>query len=177
VIVTRQGRRLANAAGVGIVVALMGYALFEEHVRGLEACPLCILQRMAMIALGFVFAVAALHAPRGAGARAYAVLGALTALVGMGISGWHVRLQNLPPAEVPACGPGYDYIMSTFGWLDGFKMIFTASGECATVNWTFLGLSMPVWVFMWFVALGVLAVVANWARLLAQVRSSSAMRK
>lgn len=164
-IATRRGRRLANAAGFAIIVGLMSYALYAEHVLGLEACPLCILQRMTIIALSFVFAVAAIHAPLGVGARVYAVLGALGALVGMGISGWHVRLQNLPPSEVPACGPGYDYIMSTFGWLDGLSMIFTASGECATVNWTFLGLSMPAWVFLWFVALGALAVVANWTRL------------
>ena len=162
---TRQGRRWLNAAGVLIVVALMGYALYEEHVVGLDVCPLCVLQRMAMIGLGFVFAVAALHAPRGAGARAYAALGALVAVVGMSISAWHVRLQNLPPAEVPACGPGYDYIMSTFGWLDGLSMIFTASGECAEVNWEWLGLSMPAWVLIWFVALGAFAVVANWSRL------------
>jgi disulfide bond formation protein DsbB len=166
VIETRQGRRLANAAGVGIVVALMSYALYAEHILGLEACPLCILQRMVLIfGSGLVFLVAALHAPRGAGARVYAALGVLASLVGMGISGWHVRLQNLPPAEVPACGPGYDYIMSTFGWLDGLSMIFTASGECAEVNWAWLGLSMPAWVFIWFVALGALAVVANWSRL------------
>jgi disulfide bond formation protein DsbB len=165
-ITTRRGRRLANAAGVGIVIALMSYALYAEHILGLEACPLCILQRMVLIfGCGLVFAVAALHAPRGAGARVYAVLGALAALVGMGISGWHVRLQNLPPAEVPACGPGYDYIMDTFGWLEGLSMIFTASGECAEVNWSWLGLSMPAWVFIWFVALGVLAVVANASRL------------
>lgn len=164
-IATRRGRRWLNAAGVGIVLALMSYALYEEHVVGLEACPLCILQRIAMIAVGIVFAAAALHAPRGVGARVYGVLGALAAATGMGISGWHVRLQNLPPAEVPACGPGYDYIMDTFGWLEGLSMIFTASGECAEVNWTFLGLSMPAWVFIWFVALGALAIVANWARL------------
>ena len=84
----------------------MAYALYAQHVVGLEACPLCIFQRVAMIALGVVFAVAALHAPRGAGARAYAVLGALVAAIGLGIAGWHVRMQNLPPAEVPACGPG-----------------------------------------------------------------------
>jgi len=165
VISTRQGRRLANAAGFAIIFGLMSYALYAEYILGLEACPLCILQRMTIITLSFVFAVAAIHAPRGVGARVYAVLGALVALVGMGISGWHVRLQNLPPSEVPACGPGYNYIMSTFGWLDGLSMIFTASGECATVNWTFVGLSMPAWVFIWFVALGALAVVANWARL------------
>jgi protein dithiol:quinone oxidoreductase len=164
VIASRRGRRWLNLAGVASVIGLMGYALYEEHVVGLAACPLCILQRMALIALGLVFAAAALHAPRGAGARVYGVLGALAALTGMGISGWHVRLQNLPPAEVPACGPGYDYIMDTFGWLDGLSMIFTASGECADVNWEFLGLSMPAWVFIWFAALGALVVAANWSR-------------
>ena len=164
-IASRRGRRWLNLAGVASVIGLMGYALYEEHVVGLAACPLCILQRMALIALGVVFAVAALHAPRGAGARVYGVLGALAALTGMGISGWHVRLQNLPPAEVPACGPGYDYIMDTFGWLDGLSMIFTASGECSEVNWQFLGLSMPAWLFVWFVALGALVVTANWSRL------------
>ena len=164
-IATRQGRRLFNVAGTLSVIGLMSYALYEEHVVGLEACPLCMLQRMALIALGFVFAAAALHAPRGAGARVYALLGALAALTGMGISGWHVRLQNLPPAEVPACGPGYDYIMDAFGPFEGLRMIFTASGECATVNWTFLGLSMPAWVFIWFVGLGALVVRANWSRL------------
>ena len=164
-ITTRLRRRLANGAGVAAVVGLMSYALYQQHVVGLEACPLCILQRVALIALGLVFAVAALHAPRGAGARAYAVLGTIAALTGMGISGWHVRLQNLPPAEVPACGPGFDYIMDAFGWLGGLRMIFTGSGECAVVNWEFVGLSMPAWVFIWFVALGALVIAANWSRL------------
>jgi disulfide bond formation protein DsbB len=165
VIGTRSARRWANGAGVGIIAGLMGYALYQQHVVGLEACPLCILQRMAMIVLGAVFAVAALHAPRGAGSRVYAVLGALAALVGMGISGWHVRMQNLPPSEVPSCGPGFDYMMDAFGWLGGLRMIFTSSGECAEVNWIFLGLSMPAWVFIWFVALGALVIGANWSRL------------
>jgi disulfide bond formation protein DsbB len=162
---TRKGRRWLNVAGVASVVGLMSYALYEQHVVGLEACPLCILQRIALMTLGAVFAVAALHAPRGAGARVYAVLGGLAALTGMGISGWHVRLQNLPPSEVPSCGPGFDYIMDAFGWLGGLRMIFTGSGECAVVNWEFLGLSMPAWVFVWFVALGALVVTTNWSRL------------
>jgi protein dithiol:quinone oxidoreductase len=164
VIATRGARRWFNAAGVVAVVALMSYALYE-HVVGLEACPLCILQRAALISLGIVFAVAALHAPLGAGARVYAVLGALAALTGMGIAGRHVYIQNLPPSEVPACGPGFDYIMDAFGRLDGLRMILTGSGECATVNWTFLGLSMPAWVFIWFVGLGALVIRANWSRL------------
>ena len=163
-IATRTQRRWFNAAGVGIIAALMGYALYAQHILGLEACPLCIIQRMIIITLGLVFAVAALHAPRGAGARVYAVLGALVAAVGLGVSGWHVRLQNLPPAEVPACGPGFDYIVDAFPLSDALSMIFTGSGECAEVNWQFAGLSMPAWVFVWFLALGALVITSNWAR-------------
>ena len=162
---SRASRRWVNAAGVAAIVGLMSYALYAQHILGLEACPLCIIQRMIIITLGLVLAVAALHAPRGAGARVYAVLGALVAAVGMGVSGWHVRLQNLPPAEVPACGPGYDYIIDAFPLRDALSMIFTGSGECAEVNWAFLGLSMPAWVFIWFAALGALAIAANWSRL------------
>jgi disulfide bond formation protein DsbB len=83
----------------------------------------------------------------------------------MGVSGWHVRLQNLPPAEVPACGPGFDYIVDAFPLSDALAMIFTGSGECAEVNWQFLGLSMPAWVFLCFLALGALVITANWSRL------------
>ena len=162
---TRRSRRVANGLGAVAVVGLMSYALYAQHVLNLEACPLCIFQRIAMIAVGAVFAVAALHAPRGARARVYAVLGVLAALTGAGISAWHVRLQNLPPEEVPSCGPGLDYMWDTFPLADTLKMVFTGSGECAEVNWAFLGLSMPGWVLVWFVALGALCIVANRGRL------------
>jgi disulfide bond formation protein DsbB len=165
VISTRRQRRGLNAVGLAVVVGLMSYALYAQHVQHLEACPLCIFQRIAMIAVGAVFAVAALHAPRGAGARVYAVLGVLAALAGASISAWHVRLQNLPPDQVPSCGPGLGYMWDAFPLADMLKMVFTGSGECAEVNWVFLGLSMPAWVLVWFVALGALMVVANWARL------------
>jgi disulfide bond formation protein DsbB len=165
VIETRRGRRAANMAGVVIVAALMGYALYEQHVVGLEVCPLCVLQRVAMIALGFVFLAAALHSARGGVSRVYSVLGVLVALTGAGISGWHVRLQHLPPDQVPSCGPGFDYIIDAFPLADALKMIFTGSGECAKINWTFLGFSMPSWVLVWFVLLGALIAVANWRKL------------
>ena len=161
-IASRRDRRLFNAAGVLVAAALMGYALFAQHVQGYEPCPLCIYQRMVMIALGAIFLVAALHAPAGKAARAYAVLGGLTGLAGAGISGWHVRLQNLPADEVPACGPGLDYIREVFPLMEELKMVFTGSGECAEIDWQFLGLGMPAWVLIWFVALAALAIAANW---------------
>ena len=128
---SRRGRRGANMLGVVAVVGLMGYALYEQHVVGLEVCPLCVLQRVGMIALGFVFLAAALHSARG------------------GVSAWHFRLQHLPPDQVPSCGPGFDYIIDAFPLADALKMIFQGSGECAQVNWAFLGLSMPGWVLSW----------------------------
>ena len=162
---TRRERRWFNAAGFLIAAALMGYALYAQHVQGYEPCPLCILQRIAMMAVGAVFLVAALHAPRGLGARVYAALGGLAALAGMGVSGWHVYLQNLPPgAAPPACGAPFDVIMDVNGWFQGLGVILSGSGECAQIDWTFLGLSMPAWVFLWFVALGALAIRANWSR-------------
>lgn len=144
----------------------MAYALYTEYgPLHLDPCPLCIFQRVAMIALGVVFAIAALHAPLGLAARVYAVLGGLVAATGLSISSWHVHVQNLPADQVPACGPGLDYMLQAFPPIDVLKMVFTGSGECHTINWSFLGLSMPFWVGIWFVCLGVLIVAANWARL------------
>ena len=164
---TRGGRRVLNGLGVAAVVGLMAYALYQEHVVGLEVCPLCVFQRVVMIVLGAVFLSAALHAPVGKAARAYAGAGLVTALIGIGISGWHVRMQNLPPEAVPACGPGLNYYFDTFPVLEALSYVFTASGECAEINWSFLGLSMPAWVLIWFVLLGALVTAANWKRLTA----------
>lgn len=162
---TRFQRRLLNLAGLGAVVGLMAYALFAQYVLELEACPLCILQRVGFIAAGIVFLAAGLHSPRGASARIYAVLGLIAAIGGGSIAARHVYIQNLPPDAVPACGPGLDYILDAFPLFDAIRMVFTGSGECADINWSFLGLSMPAWALIWFVILGVLAIVANWGRL------------
>lgn len=161
---TRQRRRWANLAGLGAVVGLIGYALFAEHVLGLEACPLCIFQRMAFIGVGAVFLVAGLHSPAGAMAKVYGVLGLAVAVVGAVIAGRHVYIQNLPADQVPACGPGLEYMMDAFPLLEALELVFTGSGECAEVNWSFLGVSMPGWAFVWFVLLAALAVLANWTR-------------
>lgn len=163
----RAQRRWLNLAGFAAVVGLLGYALFAQYVQGYAACPLCIFQRIAMLGVGVVLLVAALHAPRGAGARVYGLLGFAAAAVGTAIAGRHVYLQNLPEDQVPAAcgGAGLDYMMDVFGPFETIRMVLTTSGECADINWAFLGLSMPAWVLIWFVLLGALAVGANWQRL------------
>ena len=162
---TAAQRRWLNLAGTGSVVGLIAYALFAQYVLHLEACPLCIFQRVAFIAAGAIFLVAGLHNPAGLGARVYAVLGVAAAGTGAIIAGRHVYIQHLPADQVPSCGPGLDYLLDAFPLAEAIEMVFTGSGECAEINWSFLGLSMPGWALVWFVLLGGLAVVANGTRL------------
>lgn len=158
---TIPDKRVLNILGFAVCVGLMGFALFAEHVLGLDACPLCVFQRIAVILLGIVFAVAAVHNAAGASRFAYAGLAGLVALGGAAVAGWHVRLQNLPADEVPACGPDLAYMLDTFPLTEVLTMVFTASGDCAEVDWTFLGVSMPGWVLLFMLGLGAVAVWNN----------------
>lgn len=158
--------RQLNLAGFLACVGMMAYALYAEHVLMLMPCPLCILQRMAVIALGIVFLISALHNPSVWGRYVYSVLILLAAGAGVGVAGRHAWLQNLPPDQVPACGAGYDYIMDTLPIGEALSTIFTGSGECATIDWQFVGLSMPAWVV---ISVSVVGIAGLWNNL----RSSS----
>ena len=152
--ISLPSRRILNFAGFAVCCGLMGFALFAQHVLLLDPCPLCVLQRMAVILVGLIFLVAALHNPPGGGRLVYAFLLGLVALAGAGVAGWHARLQSLPPDEVPACGPGLDYMLENFPLQQTLQLVFKGSGECADVMWQFLGLSMPAWVLVWLLGLG-----------------------
>ena len=158
---TLPNKRTLNLAGALTCAGMMGFALFAQHVLLLDPCPLCILQRVAVISLGLTFFVVAIHNPGRIGSRIYAAAGSLFAGFGVAVAGWHVRLQNLPADEVPSCGPGLEYMVENFPLKDVFGMVFKGSGECAEVVWRFLGLSMPTWVVIGMLGLGVAGVWNN----------------
>jgi disulfide bond formation protein DsbB len=162
---TIPGRRQLNFAGFLACAGMMAFALYAQHILLLDPCPLCVFQRIAVISLGVVFLLAALQNPAGKGRYVYAALIGLAAASGMGVSGWHVRLQNLPADEVPSCGPGFDYIIDAFPLADAVKMIFSGSGECADISWQLLGLSMPAWVFISVAIIGVFGLWNNLRRI------------
>lgn len=126
-------------------VAIMAYVLYVQYFQYISPCPLCIFQRIAFIGMGIFFLIGAVHAPRGAARRAYAVIVTLFALFGMGVAGRQLWLQSLPADQVPSCGPGLGYMLDTFPLAQTLKLVLTGSGECAEVDWTFLGLAMPAW--------------------------------
>ena len=138
----------------------MAFALYLEHVQGLEPCPLCVFQRIGLIGFGLISLLAFIHSPSSnAGKRVYAFLGTLSILWSAGVAARHVWLQNLPPDQVPSCGPGLDYWLNTLPLKSVFQQVLTGSGECAVVDWTFLGQSLPVWSFLFF---AVLVLVSVW---------------
>ena len=147
------------AMGAVLSGALIGTALYLQHVMHLEPCPLCIVQRVLVIVLAAIMAVAAAHNPKGSGRCVYAALVAAVALLGTAVSGRHVYLQHLPPDQVPECGPGLDYILDVFPIGEAFAMILRGSGECAEVQWTFLGLAIPGWTLIAFVGFALFGVV------------------
>lgn len=143
----RQGFLLIAAACAGA----MGFALFAQYQLGLEPCPLCIFQRIGVIATGVVALLAALVNPGRCGVRAWGSLTILAALGGLSVSLRQLWLQHLPADQVPACGPGLEFLMESSPLMEVISKVLKGSGECAAVDWTFLGMAMPFWVAVFFV--------------------------
>ena len=141
-------------------LAMMFYALYAEYQLLLTPCPLCVLQRIAVTITGILFLVAALHNPKNLNNYIYTILIFITSISGIGIAGWHVYLQNLPADKVPSCGPGFDYLVGNFPLGDALLLIFSGSGECASVDWSFMTLSMPTWVVICCLGLAALNIFA-----------------
>lgn len=154
-------RRLANGLGFLVCAGLMAYALYAQHVLGLAPCPLCIFQRVAVISVGVLFLIATLHNPGTTGRRVYGGLILVAVACGIGIAGRHVWIQAQPPGTVPACGADLNFLMDIMPITQVVQKVLTGSGECGTVDWRFLGLSMPWWVLISFLALGAWAALVN----------------
>jgi protein dithiol:quinone oxidoreductase len=141
---------------------LLAMGAYFQFVDGLEPCPLCISQRIGIFSTGLCFLVAALHNPATVGVKRYAILGAVIALAGGCISLRHVWLQHLPPDQVPECGPGLEYMFQNFPLSDTLKLMLSGTGDCAKVDWTFLGFSMPAWTLVAFLMLASLSILQFW---------------
>lgn len=153
----RCNGRWLFALGALACLGLLSVGAYLQLVEELEPCPLCISQRLAILATGLLFLVAAVH---NRARRVYAVTIAASAAIGASISARHVWLQHLPPDEVPECSPGLDYVFAHFPLTDTIRLMLTGTGECAKVDWTLLGLSIPAWTLMAFVGLATWALLA-----------------
>jgi disulfide bond formation protein DsbB len=153
--------RILYLLGALFASGLMGFGLYLQYVKHQDPCPLCMVQRVIFIAILVVYALAFLQGPKRIGARLYAALISVLSLSGIGVAARHIWIQHLPPDQVPACGPGLDYMLETMPMSNVLKELMHGSGECAAHGWTFLTLGIPEWSLLCYLALG------GWAVLIA----------
>ncbi len=151
-------------AGALFSAALIGYALFLQYIQHQDPCPLCMVQRLFFITLLAVFAIAAVHGPKRVGTRIYAGLIVLLSLSGSAVAARHIWIQNLPLDQVPACGPGLDYMLETMPMAHVLQSLLHGSGECAEKTWTFLTLTIPEWSLLCYIVLGIWGVLIAWSK-------------
>ena len=147
-------RRLLALVALGCV-AMLAFGLYLQHVLGLEPCPMCIVQRYALILVAVVSGLTALTTKRSllmAGASLLVLISGFGAFVAARQS----FLQWYPP-EIASCGRDFYGMIETFPLKRAIPMIFKGSGDCSAVDWTFLGGSIANWSFVCFAVIGLLA--------------------
>ncbi len=152
--------RLLNLYGLLICIASLLFAiLYLEKTLYLDPCPLCILDRVVLLALGGIFLLALLHNSKSYFAKIYAGICGILSLIGLSLAARHIWLQNLPKDQVPECGPDLYYMLDTLPIFDVIKSILTGAGACADVSWTFAGITIPEQTLILFIALFGLSII------------------
>ncbi len=141
-------RRSANWLGLLACAMALAFAFYSQYVIELQPCHLCIFQRVTVAAMGAAFLLAALHSRGRLTGAVYAGLIGVAGLATMATAGRHVWIQMQPPGSVAACGADLDFMLKVFPLTEVVLKVFKAGGECAKVDFTLLGLSMPGWVFV-----------------------------
>jgi disulfide bond formation protein DsbB len=149
----KTGYLMGFVACFGIVIL----ALVIQTVYKLEPCPLCITQRMFFMGLGVLFLIAAFVKPASIVAKILTVLQVLAALGGAGWAIRHWWLQAHKGEIIADCGVGFDYMFENFPLKKMFTLIFKGTGDCAAIDWTFLGLTLPQLALIAFIGFGAYA--------------------
>lgn len=154
--------RLINLAIVILVVASMLFAIYYlEGVLFLDPCPLCMVDRAILVVIAFISLIALIHNASGIMRWVYTSLSVLFSGLGIAVAARHIWLQGLPPDQVPECGPDLTYMLEVFPLGDVIKRVFSGSGQCAEISWTFLGMTIPQQTLLLFIVLLVMAVFAH----------------
>ncbi|MDQ3060350.1 MAG: disulfide bond formation protein B [Pseudomonadota bacterium] len=147
-------RRLLALVSV-TCIALLAFGMYLQHVVGLEPCPMCIVQRYALLLVALVSGLFTISDKKGA---LMAGGGLLVLISGFGafVAARQSFLQWYPP-EIASCGRDFYGMIEAFPLQRAIPMIFKGSGDCSAIDWTFLGGSIANWSFICFVGIGLLA--------------------
>lgn len=143
-------------------VAMLAFGLYLQHVVGLEPCPMCIVQRYALVLVAVWTALGAVG--RGRGIRSVAIVLALLFAVGGAYTAAKQSWLQWHPPEVVSCGRDIYGMIETFPLQRALPMIFRGAGDCSQIDWTFLGLSLANWSFIAFTVLTLVMLVLLFRR-------------
>ena len=141
-------------AGLIASIVLLAVAYFYFQLQlGLAPCPLCMFQRACLVLVAVLCLLGILIEPRKIGSKFLALGVTLANGLGLAIAGRQVWLQHLPADQVPECGPDLAFMLGAFPLQEVITSVLQGSGECAEVQWTLLGLSMPEWMILVFLSM------------------------
>jgi disulfide bond formation protein DsbB len=150
-IAERSGR---SFTAIFVVCAgLLGFALYLQHVKGLDPCPWCVVQRLGFMLVGLIALVGALHRPGMAGTVGYSLAGFAAAAAGAAAGAYHVWLQSDPERAAKCVGSPVERILDALQVGRIAPPLLQYDGPCTLKPWSLLGLSIPEWSLAWFVLL------------------------
>ena len=138
-------------------IGLLAFGLYLQHVVGLEPCPMCIVQRYALVLVAIIAGVVS-----ASGKRSLQVGGVFLVLLVAGFGAFVAARQSFLqwyPPEVATCGRDLYGMIETFPLKRAIPMIFKGGGDCTVIDWTFLGGSIANWSFICFALITLLALV------------------
>ena len=145
-----------------VCIGMLAFGLYLQHVVGLEPCPMCIVQRYALILVAVFTGVA--FAVRAGAMRLWLLLLAIIASgFGAFVAARQSWLQWYPP-EFASCSRDFYGMIETFPLKRALPMIFRGSGDCTKIDWTLFGASLANWSFIAFVVLTLVCLGALFAR-------------
>ncbi|WP_293663104.1 disulfide bond formation protein B [Rhodoferax sp. OV413] len=161
-LLTRLDRapRRAFATVALVCAAMLAFGMYLQHVVGLEPCPMCIVQRYALVLIAVCVALTGASGRKGLQITGSVVLLVL-ALAGAYVAARQSWLQWYPP-EVVTCGRDLYGMIETFPLKRALPMIFRGGGDCSKVDWTFLGGTIANWSFVCFCALALFGGLMAW---------------
>jgi disulfide bond formation protein DsbB len=145
-------QRLIYSLGCLLSIGAIAFAYYLQIYKGLEPCPLCIVQRLLIGLLGVLCAIGIFWSPSRPWARcSYNGLISLIALAGAASAGHKIWLEHLPPDQVPDCGPGLQYMLDHLPFHKTLNLLLKGSGECSQVEWQFLNITLSEWTLLCFI--------------------------
>lgn len=149
-------KKFTPLIAIAIALTSIGSVLVAAYVEpfaSMNPCPMCMMQRALYLGVGAFAILTLLTVKHNVARPIFAFLGLICAVIGTAVAGRQVWLQHLPAEEVPACGPPLEYMLEVFPLLEVVQHALMGTGDCAEIQWQWLGLSIPGWSIILFLGL------------------------